>query len=416
MMTEMLLDRRTLLAGLASLAPAATFARAPAHAAVDAVLARFVPARLPGAAVSIGRGLASPAFVARGRIAVESTARAAGPDSLWRIYSMTKPITGMAAMILVERSKLRLDQPIADFLPAFAKMRVLANPGKDAKTRPASGLITIRHLLTHTAGLSYHFIPDSPVREQYLRLGLIPALVGQEADSAPAAPSLAIFADRLATVPLIADPGAKWSYSVSLDLLSRVIEVASGKTFDRFMSDEIFVPLGMRDTSFVVPATKLLRLSTNYGIDKNGLKPIDPGATSVFGRPPPFPFGGAGLVSSARDYDRFLLMLMGQGAIGSARILSPATAKLAMSNLLPPQAVVPPDFGGPDGAGFGAGGDVSLRGPGAGTFGWGGAAGTLGWVDARRSVRGGVFLNYMPTDALSVNKDLRTALYTDLAA
>jgi CubicO group peptidase (beta-lactamase class C family) len=415
-MTELLLDRRTLLAGLGALAPAATLARGPAFPAIAGVLDRFVPARIPGAVVAIGRGLAEPRFVARGRIAVEPRARPAGPDSLWRIYSMTKPVTGIAAMILIERGKLKLDQPVADILPAFADMRVLANPGKDAATRPAAGPITIRHLLTHTAGLGYHFLPESPLRDDYLRVGIIPAQVGAGSDTHPIAPSLAAFADRLATLPLASDPGARWAYSVGLDLLGRVIEVAAATPFDRFLRDEIFVPLAMHDTMFTVPPVKISRLATNYGVTKEGLKPLDPGATSVYRRTPPFPFGGAGLVSSARDYDRFLLMLMGQGAIGRTRILAPATARLAMSNLLPPRAILPADFGGPDGGGFGAGGNVLLRGPGAGTFGWGGAAGTLGWVDAQRGVRGGVFLNYMPSGALTVNEDLRTALYKDVAA
>ncbi|HEX8446005.1 MAG TPA: serine hydrolase domain-containing protein [Sphingomonas sp.] len=415
-MTDLLLDRRTLLAGLSTFAPAAALARGPAYPAVNAVLDRFVPARLPGAVVAIGRGFAPPIIIARGRLAVDPAAPAVGGDSLWRIYSMTKPITGIAAMLLIEQGKLGLDQPIADFLPAFGTLRVLANPGKDRTTRPAKAPITVRHLLTHTAGLSYHIDGESPLRDDYIRLGLTPARVGANDPGPATAPSLAAFADRLATVPLLTDPGTAWRYSLGLDLLGRVIEVASGIPFDQFLATRIFVPLGLRDTHFTVPAAALARLATNYGVGKNGLKPLDPGPTSVYAHPAAFPFGGAGLVSSARDYDRFLLMLLGEGAIGRTRILAPATARLAMSNLLPANAILPADFGGPDGGGFGAGGRVSLRGPGAGTFGWAGAAGTIGWVDRRRALRGGVFLNYMPPATLSVNEDLRTAVYRDVAA
>ena len=346
---------------------------------------------VPGAAAAIGRATEAPEFLFTGALAFDNPA-AVTSDSLFRAYSMTKPVTGMAAMMLIEDGKLKLDQNIADFLPGFANPKVLTDPEKSLDSRPAKAPITVRNLLTHTAGLGYTIVTKGPLLEAYVKLGITPAsasrkpLPGQP--NVPTAPSLAEFADRLATLPLIADPGTKWSYSVSLDLLGRIIELASGQAFDAFLQERIFRPLGMTSSYFRVPESEMKRLTTNYFQAPFGAFPIDPGNDSVYLDKPAFPFGGAGLVTSPRDYDRFLAMLMGEGALDGTRIMKTETARLAMSNLVHPDTMME---GFVAGQGFGAGGRVTINpgknGEGIGTFGWGGAASTIGWVDRTRGIR-----------------------------
>lgn len=348
---------------------------------------------IPGDGGAIARGTDQADFLVSGRLSKDADAAPITPDSLWRCYSMTKPITGMAAMLLIEDGKLSLDQNIADFLPAFANPRVLLDPAKDLRSRPSQAPISIRNLVTHTAGLGYVIETKGPLLKEYLRLGLgagqfsrkpIPGFEG----AAPNAPTLAEFADRLATLPLIADPGVKWSYSVGLDLMGRVIEVASGMPFEAFVQRRIFDPLGMTSSFWQVPASEAGRLTTNYGALPFGTVPIDPGHDSIYLDKAP-PFGGSGLVSSMRDYDRFLAMLMGEGALGKTRIMKRETAIMGMSNLVHPKTEMR-SF--EKGQGFGAGGRVTQvpgpNGEGVGTFGWGGAASTIAWVDRTRGVRG----------------------------
>lgn len=376
--------------------------------------------KVPGIVIVSGVGNAPPRVFAEGRIAIEPDAPAADIDSLWRVYSMTKPITGIAAMILVEQGKLRLDQPISDFIPAFKDMKVLVDPAKDLASRPAARPITVRHLLTHSAGLGYNIITKGPLLDEYNRLGINPAQVNalMEPGMRAARPAnLEEFANRVATLPLLSDPGTTWSYSIGLDVLGRVIEVAGGVPFDQFVNTRIFAPLKMESSFWTVPQNKARILATNY------LSPgvaADVGATSIWLRPPSFPYGGAGLVMSARDYDRFLHMLVNGGALDGARVLKPETVRLAMSDLLPPTvdrttlADMTVDSGVP--MGFGAGGSVYLAdkpgGPGKGTFGWGGAAGTIGWADPVRKLRGTAMINSF-TDK-DLKREASKAIYADL--
>ncbi|MCC2977701.1 beta-lactamase family protein [Sphingomonas sp. PL-96] len=418
------------LAALALVAPPIASAQvaaspAPALPSVEALAQRYVATgRAPGIAIALG-GAGDTRFVAKG--VLSDGGAPATPDSLWRVYSMTKPITAMAAMMLVEDGKLRLDQPVSDFLPKFAKMRVLTDPEHGLASRPAARPITIRHLLTHTAGLGYTIVTKGPLLHEYERLGIVPAAVNAkvEAEMLRVRPkSLAEFADRLATLPLIADPGSRWSYSVGLDLMGRVIEVASGMSFERFLQTRMFGPLGMTSTYWQVPPDQAGRLATNYVFVGDRAVPFDPGATSIFLQAPSFPYGGAGLVSSARDYDRFLHMLQNRGTLDGKRVMKPETVALAMSNLLPAGVT----FGGVDAStggtagpkmGFGAGGSVTLEdapgGLGRGTYAWGGAAGTLAFVDPGRQLRGTVMVNYFPADRWPLRADLTRALMTDLA-
>lgn len=380
--------------------------------------------KVAGLAVAYARGDAPAVTSYAGRIADESDAPAVDGATLWRIYSMTKPVTGIAAMILVEEGKLGLDQPIADFVPAFRNMKVLIDPAKGLESRPATVPITVRHLLTHTAGLGYTVVTKGPLLDEYNRLGINPATVNTAMESgfrAARPASLEAFADRVASLPLIAEPGSKWSYSISLDVLGRVIEVASGMPFDAFLQKRIFDPLKMKSTYFTVPASETSRFASNYYFVGQNRVAIDPGATSVWLAPPSFPYGGSGLVSSTADYDRFLHMLINEGSLDGARILNPATARLAMSNLVPPGAdtTALQAISDLDGAmGFGAGGSVYLEdgpgGAGKGTYGWGGAAGTIGWVDPKNRIRGTLMVNYFPAEHWPLRTEITRAIYADL--
>lgn len=381
---------------------------------------------MPGIVGAFGAGDLPTTFVASGKIATDANAAPAGPDSLWRVYSMTKPITAMAAMILIEDGKMKLDEPISDFLPAFKTMRVQLNENT-IDSRPAVRPITVRNLLTHTAGLGYNIITKGPLLQLYMDKGITPGQVNaaMEVDARKTRPtSLQEFADRVASVPLIADPGTKWSYSIGLDLMGAVIEKASGMRFDAFVQTRILDPLKMTSSYWTVPASQVGRLSTNYAfLPGDKLFAIDPAATSAYLSPPSFPYGGAGLVMSARDYDRFLHMLQDYGELDGVRIMKPETARLAMSNLLPAGV----EFGGVAGAtggtagpkmGFGAGGSVVLEDKansmGAGTYGWGGAAGTAAWVNPVKKIRGTIMVNYFPADKWPIRDETVKALISDM--
>ncbi|WP_231621624.1 serine hydrolase domain-containing protein [Sphingomonas sp. 37zxx] len=396
---------------------------APAMPATSALAENYVSEKkVPGIVLAIGAGDMPTSFISRGRIAVAADAAATNADTLWRVYSMTKPITGMAAMMLIEDGKLKLDQPISDFFPGFKTMTVLTDPANSLASRPATTPITVRQLLTHTAGLGYSISTKGPLLKEYERLGLVPFAANRQLEAAvkPLRPtSLREFAERTATLPLIAEPGTVWSYSMSLDVLGAVIEAASGVPFDRFVATRIFQPLGMNSSYFTVPASQVGRLADNYIWAGDNLIPGDPATASVFLDQPSFAYGGAGLVMSARDYDRFLHMLQNYGELDGKRLMRRETAMLAMSNLLPKGVTY--KGGGGEANGYGAGGVVTLAdtpggGPAAGTYGWSGAAGTHGWVDPKNGVRGTVMVNYFPSERWPLRTDAVRAVYTDLAA
>jgi CubicO group peptidase (beta-lactamase class C family) len=406
--------------GLAGFPAETLFAKAAVKGfpAIEALLAELVDSgKLPGVIAVVGQRTRPPKVLARGTLGFGSKAAMQG-DTLFRIYSMTKLVTGMAAMELIDRGKLRLDQPIADLLPRFARMQVQVTPdGPLDQVRPARSQITVRHLLTHTAGLGYPITQTGPIAAAYVAAGLgggrysrVP-LPGQPAEVS--APGLAAFADRLAELPLVYEPGTQWSYSVSLDLLGRVIELASGKSFDRFLEESIFAPCGMTDTGFQVPAAKAARLADNHYYHGGKLHLLDPGVSSIYLDPPPLPFGGSGLVSTPHDYDRFLAMLAGGGRLGHARVLGRNAVRLGGSNLLPPAANIVGSF--VDSAGNGAGARTGV-GAKAGVLGWSGAAGTVYRVDLKRGIRIAFYAQYVPSDAYAVYDTFPLAAARDLAA
>jgi CubicO group peptidase (beta-lactamase class C family) len=426
---NMMVSRRALMGGMAlagagALLPRAALAwkvdGAALYPATNAFIKGFVDRReLAGTLAAIGKGQEAPVFFGAG-VQSNDSATPVGPDTLWRLYSMTKPVTGIAAMLLIEDGKMKLDQPIADFLPAFAKMNVQNVPdGSITDVRPAKGPITVRQLLTHTAGLGYNIIQKGPIKKAYDDNGI----VGGQASRLPIpgfvpvtpAPSLAVMADRLATLPLVYEPGTKWSYSIGLDLMGRLIEVVSGQAFDAFLKARLFDPLGMTSTGFMVAAKDVGRFTSNYAPFGGALIPFDPAASSIYLDPPPYPFGGGGLVSSARDYDRFLAMLLGEGQTGGVRVMKAETARLAMSNLLADSVDRKGTF--IDGQGFGAGGRVSLPSSpgGEGIFGWAGAAGTIGFVHRGLGYRAAGYTQIMPPDAVSFQGKFGETFFSDVA-
>ena len=264
------------------------------------------------------------------------------PDDIFRVYSMTKPVTSVAAMILVEEGRLSLDDEVGSLVPAFAETQVY----DDGATRPPERPIVVRDLLTHTSGLTYGIFGDTPVDSMYRsRLDILSPSSGR---------TLAETADLIAAMPLVADPGARWNYSVSTDVLGRVVEVASGRPLDVFFRERIFAPLGMDDTGFWVGEEDDDRFTAMYRRDREGLTRVSLRDGDPFTRPPSWFSGGAGLTSSAGDYLRFAHMLLGEGELDGVRILAPETVRLMVRNHLPEHMI--PIMRGIGEQGFGAGG------------------------------------------------------------
>ncbi len=420
------LSRRALLRGGALFAASITASaalhasRAFAHGqhwpSVLAAVEEYVSSgKVANMVATMGFGQDAPDMIARGTLALGGSTPA-GMDTLYRIYSQTKPITGIAAMMLVEDGAMKLDQPVADFIPGFAKMMVQkrydGSIGPE-NLEPAAQPVTVRMLMTHTAGLGYGIVQKGPLTKAYEEAGLVPGQVSRlpipGLGRAKPTDSLEKFADGIAALPLVYQPGTKWSYSVGLDVLGRVIEVASGVPFDTFLEQRLFKPCGMDSTYFRVPASEVGRLTTNYGILNGTSLPIDMAASSIYLDEPAFPFGGAGLVSSPRDYDRFQRMLVGRGMIDGTRVMDAATVDLATGDLLPGGA----DLTGTWVAGqrFGAGGRVTGK-----AFGWGGAAGTSAFVEMETGLRAANFTQYMPAEAYGIQREFPELVMKDLAA
>ncbi|MCC5887727.1 MAG: beta-lactamase family protein [Gammaproteobacteria bacterium] len=300
-------------------------------------------------------------------------------DTLWRIYSMTKPVTSVAVMMLHEEGHFGLDDPLADYLPEFAEMTVLRDGERAAAKQP----ITIRQLLTHTAGFSYGFTNEG-----------VDALYRQE--QLFAAQDLAAFSRQLATLPLAFEPGTRWHYGVSTDVLGRLVEVVSGQPLDAFLTERLFEPLRMVDTFFEVPADKLDRFGTNHRLnpDSGEIEVVPDGSLAgVRWQEVGLLSGGAGLVSTADDYMRFARMLRGGGSLDGVRILSPKTLSWMTRSHLPRDLAGEGVFGRSGAIGFGLGFAViddaagwSGRVGTTGEYWWAGAAGTLFWIDPEYDV------------------------------
>ncbi|MDL2352250.1 MAG: serine hydrolase [Pseudomonadota bacterium] len=432
-MTELDFSRRDLLrvsallsgAGLIGTLPlGAQLARAAELAGIEAqwptvtaMLDRYVKGRkVSGMVAALGWHDAPPGFIARGLEGFDDK-DANGPQSMFRAYSMTKPLTGMAAMILIDEGKLGLDQPLADFAPEFAQMKVAIDPKKSLASRPATQQITIRQLLTHTSGLGYAVVGKNKVADELRRLGLNPGLVSKRkikgVNDGPPTPGPDEFLRLAATVPLVAEPGTKWSYSMALDVLGLVIGRAAGTSFEAFLQQRLLGPLGMTSSYFHVPTSASDRLTTNYAYVLGRPFPIDRPGNSIYEMPVPFAFGGSGLVTSPADFDRFLAMLVNRGLSGGSRVMSEAAVLMGTSNLLPATA----DLTGTwvVGQQFGAGGIVGT-GKDEGLYGWSGAAGTIGFAQMKLGLRTSLYVQYMPQDKLPILREFPKAVGADLTA
>ncbi len=333
------------------------------------------------------------------------------PDTLFRIYSMTKPIVSVALMMLYEEGRFHLDDPISKFVPEFKDMKTYVRPGftgpELAPTKPA---VTFHHLLTHTAGLSYGWAEDTPIDALYRKADLF------------SSKTLEAFGQGLAQIPLLYQPGTDWRYSMATDVVGYLVQVISGKPLGDFLEERILKPLGMSDTAFYVPKSKLNRFSAVYEpVPGGGIKVQDAPATSDYLRPERLQSGGGGMVSTAPDYLRFTQMLLNRGELDGKRLLGPKTIELMTMNHIP-DALLPLHIGDSNmsGFGFGLGFNVLLNPAGAGmigttgAFGWGGAANTEFWVDPREQLIAILMTQFMPRDTYPVINDFRVLTYQAL--
>jgi CubicO group peptidase (beta-lactamase class C family) len=332
-------------------------------------------------------------------------------DTIFRIYSMTKPITSVAVMMLYEEGRFFLSDPVHKYIPAFEDVKVFVQKTETGlELADLERPITIRDLLTHTSGLSYGFEEDSYVDEQYRKHVWGPSEEKPET-------TLEEWILAVAHLPLVHQPGSAWTYSMSTDVLGYLVQVVSGMPFDQFLKERITEPLGMVDTDFWVPEAKIERFATNYGPDDDGgLKVIDEPKTSQFAKPTAHPSGGGGMVSTASDYVRFAQMLLNKGELNGVRLLGRKTVELMTMDHLPSGVHLWDDKA----VGFGLGGRVMLdvaqaqNVGSAGNWGWGGAAGTRFWIDYQEELIGVLMIQFMPGDHYPVGTDLQVAAYQAL--
>ncbi|WAZ25247.1 beta-lactamase family protein [Streptomyces cinnabarinus] len=382
---------------------------------LDQYFAHYVDeGRLPGFLVAVSRGGRVAHLTTHGLRDV-AAARPVAADTLWRIYSMTKPVTSVAALLLVEEGRLGLDDPVGRHLPAFAAPRVhVSGSGADVRTRPAAGPLLIRHLMTHTAGLTFAFYHCHPVDALYRDAHLDSAVLPGS--------NLAETVDVYASLPLQFDPGTQWNYSVASNVLGRVIEVVSGQPLDEFMAERVFGPLGMTDAGFCVTDEQADRLAELYGAtESGGITPI-PGLP-LHGRPR-FLSGSGGMAASAHDIHRFMELLRRRGELDGTRLLAPETVDLMTSNHLPGGADLR-SFGshpahdepGNDGMGFGLGVSMVVdpartRAPASlGTYGWSGAATTTFWIDPVRDLTVQFMTQVRPKASHTMFPDLKRLVH-----
>jgi len=373
--------------------------------------------RFKHAALLIGRGdeVAHLAIMGEAR-----PGEALEADAIFRIASMTKPVTSIAFMQLVEQGRIALSDPVTKVLPEFASTGVFVSGGGEMPfvTRPPKLPMRMIDLLRHTSGLTYSFQDRSPVDAAYRALGF------ERFDGG----TMDAYVAKVASLPLEFDPGTAWNYSVSTDILGAVIERLSGQTLDAYFADHIFGPLGMVDTHFQVPPEKVDRVPDchAWAPGDTRMKMFDPGATSAWARRPLYFSGGGGLVSTLADYHRFARMLLNGGALDGARIVSPHTLELMTANHLP---------GGRDltqmskslfseadnaGMGFGLGFGTAIDAPATmlpgnnGEYYWGGMYSTAFFVDPHDDVIMIFMAQLMPSSSYPVRREIKTMLYSAL--
>jgi CubicO group peptidase (beta-lactamase class C family) len=337
------------------------------------------------------------------------------PDTLFRIYSMTKPLTSTAIMTLYEEGRFQLDDPISRFVPAFKNPRVYRGGSRGKfDTVPAEREITFRDLLTHTSGLTYGFMEANPVDALYRSKDGV--------DFQTAETSLKQAVEKLATFPLIAQPGKAWNYSVSTDVLGYLVEAISGQPFENYLVEKVCKPLGMVDTDFFVPHDKHDRLAANYQRGPDGkLELIDDPAKSRYLKPRSVNSGGGGLVSTASDYLRFCRFMLNKGELDGVRLLGRKTVELMTMNHLNGDMA---DMGMPRfsessyyGIGFGLGFAVMIDPAKAhilgspGEYNWGGLASTAFWCDPREELAVVMLTQLTPSSTYPIRRELRVLSY-----
>lgn len=341
-------------------------------------------------------------------------------DAIFRIYSMTKPITSVALMMLFERGAFQLSDPVARFIPQWRDLRVMTGGQyPDYETAPVERPMTIRDLLSHQSGLTYGFM-EGPLEAGYFKHGVYQAGAMRGRD-------LQSMIDRLAELPLKFSPGDNWNYGVSTDVCGYLVQEIAGRRFDEYLREQIFEPLGMDDTGFHVPADKQHRLAANYerGPDKQ-LRAIGTFGAADYLEEQTFFSGGGGLVSTAQDYRRFCQMLLNGGELDGARILGPKTIELMAMNHLPDNDDLSARALGTwsetanDGVGFGLGFAVLLNLPrtqnvgSVGEYYWGGAASTIFWIDPAEDLIAIFMTQFMPSGTFNFRGQIKQLLYPGL--
>ena len=340
-------------------------------------------------------------------------------DTIYRIYSMTKPVTSVAAMMCFEAGLLRLEHPVSRYIPGFANLKVWDG---DGKVKDADREMTVKDLFLHTSGLTYDFLGLHPVEKQYIEKRVIRQNY-----------TLAEMCERLAEIPLVFSPGDRWNYSVAIDVLGHLVEIVSGMTLDEYFQQKIFAPLGMVDTGFTIPVEKLPRFAACYARNPNTkeITLAEKGdETSSYCRegkdPQRFFGGGGGLVSTLPDYFNFCRMLANGGELNGARLLSPKTVEYMMMNHLPDGKTM---AGMGDtmfsesnmaGNGFGLGGAVTVdeilmnQPCSAGTFSWGGLASTFFWIDPVEDIIGIQMTQMMPSSSYPIRPQFQQFVYSSI--
>lgn len=375
--------------------------------------------KLPGVHIAVTRGGKLAYETKIGHADVEAK-KPIADDTIYRIYSMTKPICAVAAMILWEEGLFELHDQVKWFIPSFANQKVFRSGTLTApRFEPVSEPMEMWHLFSHTAGMTYGFVYANPVDQMYRNAGF--------EWGTPQGKNLAEVIDILAELPLMFQPGAEWAYSMSIDVLGRVVEVLSAMTLGEFMKKRIFEPLGMNDTGFYCPEDQAHRLAALYvpnPADKKAIRSDAMGAGAL--NKPVAELGGGGLVSTMADYVKFAEMLRGGGQLNGVRILGPRTVELMGTNMLPNNADLTA-YGRPlfsettfDGVGFGLGMSVTLdaaaaKVPGTpGDYGWGGAASTNFTVDPLEDMTYTIMTQLLPSSTWPIRSQLKQLVHQAL--
>ena len=333
-------------------------------------------------------------------------------DTIFRLYSMTKPITTLAAMMLYEEGRFSLDDRVDRFIPELADMKVFDGmDGEHMRLVDQERPITIRHLLTHTAGLSYGFDPNNPVDAMYRERRVI------DPDS-----DLREFAEKIGSLPLVCQPGAKWTYSLATTVLGYLAQVVSGQPLDELLRERVFTPLGMTDTKFFLREQELGRLATVYSPARDGgIRRLDNSITNRYDRPLALLSGGAGLVSTATDYMRFCQMLLNGGSLGDVRLVAPETVEMMCTDQLhddlKPYVVDKDMVSYSRGCGFGFGfcvvDDITEHGFAGsnGMYFWFGLASCYFWIDPAKDLIAVLMTQFMPGTYYPLESEFRADVY-----